>query len=160
MNEITRNRIDDCLFCKIIDQKIPSAKFFDNADFIAILDIFPNTKGQTLVIPKNHTTSNVFEADFELVHKGLDTCKLVANILTKQLNPSRIALVTEGVFVDHLHFKLYPIYSENDFMEHENNSGFEGSPVYFEKFPGYITTKGGPQASQEDLDLLVGVLKK
>ncbi len=112
-------------------------------------------------MPKQHVTSNMFNADFELVHLGLDACKNVAKIISDKLSPSRVALVTEGVFVDHLHFKLYPIYNEANFLNNEKaqSEGSEGVsaevPVYFEEFPGYITTKGGPQASRGVLDLLV-----
>ena len=40
------------LFTKIITGEIPSYKVAENADFIAFLDINPNAKGHTLVVPK------------------------------------------------------------------------------------------------------------
>ena len=51
----------DCIFCQIIEGKIPSYKIYEDNDYIAILDIFPNTKGMTLVIPKQHFDSYAFE---------------------------------------------------------------------------------------------------
>ncbi|MFA5403361.1 MAG: HIT domain-containing protein, partial [Ignavibacteria bacterium] len=51
---------EDCIFCKIIAGEIPSYKVYEDEDFIGILDIFPNTKGMTLLIPKEHYDSYAF----------------------------------------------------------------------------------------------------
>lgn len=48
------NLKEDCIFCKIIKGEIPSYKVYEDEEFLGILDIFPNTKGMTLLIPKNH----------------------------------------------------------------------------------------------------------
>ena len=142
---------DDCLFCKIALGTIPSSKFWENEDFIAILDIFPNTKGASLIISKEHITSDVFRADQQVLHKAVDAAKIAADMLIKALKPSRVSLVTEGVFVDHLHLKLYPLYEVGAF----NNEEPAANEVYFEKFPGYVTTQSGPEWSREELDGLV-----
>ena len=44
----------DCIFCKIVNGKIPSRKITETEKSLAFLDIFPLTKGHTLVIPKKH----------------------------------------------------------------------------------------------------------
>lgn len=44
----------DCLFCKIIRGEIPSATVYEDDVCIALLDIFPITKGHTLILPKRH----------------------------------------------------------------------------------------------------------
>ena len=43
---------DDCIFCKIINGKIDSAKIWEDKEFIAVLDVNPNTKGMALVLTK------------------------------------------------------------------------------------------------------------
>ncbi|MBI2054445.1 MAG: HIT domain-containing protein [Candidatus Staskawiczbacteria bacterium] len=58
----------NCIFCKIAKGEIDSAKVFEDNKFLAILDLNPNTKGMTLVMPKNHFDSDVFlmpEKDFQ-----------------------------------------------------------------------------------------------
>ena len=40
------------IFSKIINREIPSYIIAENESFLALLDIFPLTKGHTLVIPK------------------------------------------------------------------------------------------------------------
>jgi histidine triad (HIT) family protein len=46
--------MDDCIFCKIASGNIPSAKVFEDSQFIAFLDISPANKGHTLLITKGH----------------------------------------------------------------------------------------------------------
>ncbi|MBL7715476.1 MAG: HIT domain-containing protein [Bdellovibrionales bacterium] len=47
----------DCVFCKIIDGKIPSPRVAEDSDFICIRDIQPQAEKHLLVIPKNHVAS-------------------------------------------------------------------------------------------------------
>ena len=49
-----------CVFCMIVDGKIPSKKIYEDNDVLAILDISQATKGHTLVIPKKHY-ANILE---------------------------------------------------------------------------------------------------
>ena len=44
----------DCIFCKIVDGKIPAYKVYENDNFLAFLDINPKSAGHTQVIPKKH----------------------------------------------------------------------------------------------------------
>lgn len=44
----------DCIFCKIVRNEIPSAKVYEDHEFLAFLDIHPVNPGHTLVIPKAH----------------------------------------------------------------------------------------------------------
>ncbi len=44
----------DCIFCKVIENKIPSFTVYEDADTRAFLDVFPRTDGATLVVHKRH----------------------------------------------------------------------------------------------------------
>lgn len=46
----------DCLFCNIIAGTIPAEKIAESENFIAFLDLFPASKGHTLIVPKQHNT--------------------------------------------------------------------------------------------------------
>lgn len=48
-------KVEDCLFCKIIDGKIPSKKIYEDEDVYAFEDIHPQSKIHWLFIHKNHT---------------------------------------------------------------------------------------------------------
>lgn len=44
----------DCIFCKIIQKEIPAHIVYEDKNYIAFLDINPQTPGHTQVIPKKH----------------------------------------------------------------------------------------------------------
>src|SRR6185369_11779871 len=46
--------MDNCVFCKIIKKEIPAEVVYEDKDFLAFLDIHPQSPGHTQVIPKNH----------------------------------------------------------------------------------------------------------
>lgn len=46
-----------CLFCNLIEGKIPSTKVLENDNFLAFEDINPQAKIHTLIIPKVHIES-------------------------------------------------------------------------------------------------------
>lgn len=46
--------MNECIFCQIIEGKIPSKKVYEDDICIAILDIRPLNKGHMLLIPKEH----------------------------------------------------------------------------------------------------------
>jgi histidine triad (HIT) family protein len=46
--------MNDCLFCKIINEEMPSHKVYEDADTLAFLDINPQSPGHIQVIPKEH----------------------------------------------------------------------------------------------------------
>lgn len=52
--------MDDCIFCKIINGEIPSAKVYEDDKVYAFLDLGQVTEGHTLVIPKQHAR-NIFD---------------------------------------------------------------------------------------------------
>ena len=45
---------DDCLFCKIIDRKVPASIVYENERILAFTDINPQAPTHILVIPKRH----------------------------------------------------------------------------------------------------------
>jgi histidine triad (HIT) family protein len=49
--------VSDCIFCKIVDGKIPCQKVFEDDDLLAFKDLYPQRPVHILVIPKKHITS-------------------------------------------------------------------------------------------------------
>ena len=45
---------ESCIFCQIVSRKAPSNVVYEDARYIAFLDIYPFSKGHTLVCPKEH----------------------------------------------------------------------------------------------------------
>lgn len=146
---------DDCIFCKIAAGEIPSYKIWEDEEFLAFLDIFPNTKGMTLLIPKNHYDSYSFDMPDDVFTRMLLASKKLGKHIDKKLGVERTALVMEGMGVNHVHVKLYPLHGlGKDFKPVIPEGEF-----FFEKYQGYLTTLLGPKASDKDLESVRNILK-
>lgn len=118
----------DCIFCKIIDQEIPSYKVYEDDKVYAFLDITQVTKGHTLLVPKEHVT-DIFEYEPALAGEVFARVPLVARALEKAfpemqglniINNNK-ELAYQSVFHSHIH--LIPRYEEtDDFSIHFGNN--------------------------------------
>ena len=45
---------DQCIFCRIVSRKSPSSVVYEDEKYIGFLDIYPFSRGHTLVCPKEH----------------------------------------------------------------------------------------------------------
>jgi histidine triad (HIT) family protein len=110
------NKTDaNCLFCKIIDGKIPAMVVYENDDVLAFLDIEPRALGHTLIIPKHHS-SNIVDLPELLVAPLFSAVKAVANLLISRLGAEGLTIginqgQASGQVVDHLHVHLLPRFS-------------------------------------------------
>ncbi len=146
----------DCIFCKIVNGEIPSAKFWEDKDFLAILDIMPNTKGMSLVLTKKHYNSYAFDLPDKVYLDLMATSKKVAKLLEKALPVTRVSLVAEGMGVNHIHIKLYPMHGLGDKFEET----WAKQEKFFDVYEGYITTLGGPKADFEELKRLAEKIRQ
>lgn len=99
----------DCIFCKIVKGEVPCYKIYEDDFAIAFLDAFPQMKGQTIVIPKKHLAPYMFDLDDKNYIKLMLTAKKIAKAIDKALKPVKTGLVIEGLELDHIHIKLYPL---------------------------------------------------
>lgn len=109
--------MDDCIFCKIVSGKAPSYKVYENEHVLAFLDIFPSTKGHTLVIPKKHF-ANLLEAPEKEITECLKAAKNVAHAQMKALGSHGFNILQSnnkeaGQVVFHLHFHVIPRKAED-----------------------------------------------
>lgn len=117
----------DCIFCKILNDEIPSYKLYEDDNVLAFLDITQGTKGHTLIIPKNHV-KNIYELDEETAANIFSVVPKIANALKIAFNPIGLNIINnndqplQSVF--HFHIHLIPRY-ENDGMKlsTDNNYG-------------------------------------
>lgn len=109
---------EDCIFCKIINGELPSAKVYEDEHVYAFLDLSQVTKGHTLVIPKTHT-KNIYETPPEVAKELFARVPIIANAIKKTYSPlgmnvlnNNEAPAEQSVF--HLHLHLVPRYGEGD----------------------------------------------
>ena len=108
------------IFTKIILGEIPSYKVAEDKNFLAFLDINPNTKGHTLVIPKKEV-NKLFDLDKEAYLELMDFSYRVAKAIEKTVPCKRVGMSVIGLEVPHVHVHLIPINSMNNmrFIEKE-----------------------------------------
>jgi len=103
---------DDCIFCKIIEKKIPSKILYENNNTIAFLDILPISQGHTIVIPKKHYT-NLETIPIDDLYEVMATVKIVSNLIFKNLNIDGYNILQNnykaaGQVINHFHIHIIP----------------------------------------------------
>lgn len=101
------------IFTKIISGKIPSYKVAENDDFFAFLDINPNAKGHTLVVPKKEV-NRLFDLDEDTYSKLMEFSRRIAIALEKAVPCERIGMSVIGLEVPHVHVHLIPLNAMED----------------------------------------------
>jgi histidine triad (HIT) family protein len=107
----------DCVFCKIRDGAIPSARLHEDDRTLAIMDIGPLNPGHSLVITKAHA-ANIYEAEPADLAAAITTAKRVATGLRSALKPDGLNLMQAngpGAFqsVQHFHIHLIPRFTND-----------------------------------------------
>lgn len=115
--------MENCIFCKILKNEIPSATVYEDEKFRAIMDIGPIAKGHVILLAKEHA-ANLLEADDELLSAALPAAKKVANAIKKTIDCDGINILQNngeaaGQTVFHLHIHVIP---------RKNNDGVELPP--------------------------------
>ncbi|MCK4799529.1 histidine triad nucleotide-binding protein [Candidatus Parcubacteria bacterium] len=100
-----------CIFCKIINKKIPAQVVFEDEDVIAFKDIKPIAPVHIVIIPKKHIISIADLEDDEevLMGKLIMTAKRIAEDL--KISDRGYKLLVRvgkegGQEIDHIHLHL------------------------------------------------------
>ena len=101
------------IFTKIIQREIPSYKVAEDDDYFAFLDINPNTKGHTLVVPKKEE-NKLFDLDEASYLNLMQFAYRVAKAIEKVVPCERVGLTVIGLEVPHVHVHLIPLNSMKD----------------------------------------------
>jgi len=101
------------IFTKIIQGEIPSYKVAENDDYFAFLDINPNAKGHTLVVPKKEE-NRIFDLDEDSYLSLMQFSYIVAKAIEKAVPCERVGLTVIGLEVPHVHVHLIPLHSMAD----------------------------------------------
>ncbi|MBL6658022.1 MAG: HIT family protein [Flavobacteriales bacterium] len=101
------------IFSKIISGEIPAYKVAEDDNFLAFLDIFPLSKGHTLVIPK-HETDYIFDMESDEYANLWKFAQKVAKAQKLVIDCARIGVAVIGLEVAHTHIHLVPINGVED----------------------------------------------
>jgi len=99
--------MDECIFCKIVNNEVPSEKIAETETVLAFKDINPKAETHIIIVPKTHIASIAVEGAEKVVEDLVKMAKQIAesqNITGYKLlfNVGREG----GQTVDHLHLHL------------------------------------------------------
>ncbi len=133
----------DCIFCKIAKKEIPSKIITETNKSIAFLDVFPLSRGHTLVIPKCHyeKVQDMTDMDntdlFNTVHKVISKVDKLTGATLLAVHNGK----DSGQEIPHVHVHLIP-------RELSDQAG-----------PVHNMFKDRPKLSDEELDELYAQIK-
>ena len=109
--ERNNSKMNDCIFCKIINKEIPSAIVYEDEGILAFRDINPMAPVHVLVIPKKHISSlnEIEKEDEAIIGKIYTVIKEIAKkegIAEKGYRVVANCGKDGGQEVGHLHFHI------------------------------------------------------
>lgn len=105
----------NCIFCKIINEEIPSYTLYENDCVKCFLDVNPQCNGHTLIIPKKHF-KDAFDIDEKYLNEINKASKIILNLLNDKLKPIGFRLVQNNgnlQEVKHYHLHIIPNHAKN-----------------------------------------------
>lgn|SRR5690606_31721544 len=111
------------IFAKILRGEAPCVKIFEDDDVLAFMDIFPQSQGHCLVIPKDTDARNL--TDFPADRLGIlfGAAQKLTKAVIKALTPDGV-IVTQfngapaGQTIFHLHVHVIPRYENLPLQKH------------------------------------------
>lgn len=101
-----------CIFCQIVEGKIPATRVYEDERTLAFMDINPINDGHVLVIPRTHaeTIFDISPGDFSAVSSAT---KKVAEAIRQALQPEGLNLLQSNgeaasQVIPHFHLHLIP----------------------------------------------------
>jgi histidine triad (HIT) family protein len=101
------------IFTRIVKGEIPCYKVAETEDFLAFLDVNPNSKGHTLCIPKKEV-DKIFDLDEETYNGLMSFSRKVGRAIERTVECKRVGLSVIGLEVPHVHVHLIPLQSMED----------------------------------------------
>jgi histidine triad (HIT) family protein len=101
------------IFAKILRGEAPAARVFEDDHVLAFMDVFPQSRGHTLVIPKQSQARNILEVEPEVLAPLMLGVQRVTRAVRSALQPDGIMVAQfngapSGQTVYHLHVHVIP----------------------------------------------------
>src|SRR3954465_3864585 len=78
------------IFAKILRGEAPSVRVFEDDHVLAFMDVFPQSRGHTLVIPKHSTARNLLDEEPQVLETLILGVQRVARAVRAALNPDGV----------------------------------------------------------------------
>ncbi len=101
--------VSKCQFCDIVAGKAPCRKVYEDEYTLGFLDLFPISRGHSLVIPKRHIRwFTDIKPEDNLAGPFLRACYIVARKVKNAFECEYVTLLIRGTRVPHLHMLIVP----------------------------------------------------
>jgi histidine triad (HIT) family protein len=113
---------DQNIFAKILRGEIPSHRVYEDDHVIAFMDVMPQGKGHTLVVPRQ-PSRNILDADPTTLGPLTRAVQRVAQAAMRAFNADGVTVVqfnepVAGQSVFHLHFHVIPRFDGTPLKPH------------------------------------------
>lgn len=106
----------DCLFCKIVNEEIPSYTVYEDEVVKCFMDVNPDSNGHMLIVPKKHI-HDLSDMDPITWTHILKIAQDLKNLIKEKLNPDGITLIQNNgdvQIIKHFHLHLKPYYKNDN----------------------------------------------
>ena len=105
-----------CIFCDVIDGKLPSHMIYDDDDCLAILDRYPIDKGHSLIITREHY-EKITDMSTDDVSRLFSKIPKIINAIIKATGADAFSIAQNNgksakQIIPHVHVHLIPRYNE------------------------------------------------
>ena len=113
----------DNIFAKVLRGEAPAAKVFEDGEVLAFMDLFPQSRGHTLVISKISKARNILDVEPTDLCTLMQGVQRVTKAVRAALNPDGI-IVTQfngapaGQTIFHLHVHVIPRWENTPMVGH------------------------------------------
>ena len=113
----------DNIFAKILRGEMPAVKVYEDDAALAFMDVFPQSEGHTLVVPKGVEARNLLDMPADKLGPYMAAVQKVAQAVEAALTPDGL-VVTQfngapaGQTVYHLHFHIIPRWKDVALWRH------------------------------------------
>ena len=106
---------DQNIFAKIMRGEMPCVKVYEDANILSIMDVFPQSDGHVLVIPKA-PSRNLLETNAKNIGRLFGVVQRIAKAVETALKPDGIVITQfngapAGQTVFHTHVHIIPRYA-------------------------------------------------
>lgn len=113
---------DNNIFAKILRGEIPSTRVYETDNVVAFMDVMPQGRGHTLVVPKA-PSRNLLDAKPETLAETIQVVQKIANAVKKAFNADGVTVIqfnepAAGQTVYHLHFHVIPRFEGVELKPH------------------------------------------
>ena len=136
--------MEECIFCRIVDGKIPAAKIYEDGKVVSFLDIMPANKGHCLVVPKQHSQT-LIEMEEEDLSATIKAAKKIARALSLSFGNGSFNIVMNngkeaGQLVNHAHIHIIPRFQKDRLRIKWSHLKYENDEIkeYADKIKKFI----------------------